>query len=312
MTTVRDFLTRSYRLISAANPTQPLHGDDLTLAITVLNQLLQSYASTGLLLTIAKTVSTSVTSGITDVFFTGADYSTTTTLRETVTLTTGSPAFTVADPTLYAVGDAVAGAGIPSGSTILTIVGTVVTISANATITGSSAIYVTQDTAESNVIYLREGRLANLDNAWLLLEGVTYPLIIEQRSDFLSSFKYDPLSGLPRFAIVYPETEGTRVRIYPKPSQQYEFFVRGKFQLVELDSNDDMSLVPQYYQRFLQFAVAKDVAMYKGRSEAWTPRLEEMYQAAMDNMVNTSEINVAIEGDRASMLNGAWRVRAGI
>lgn len=312
MATVRDFITQSYRLISAHNPTQPLHGDDLKLGITVLNQLLQSYASTGLMLTIAKTVTTPVTSSINEVFFTGADYSTTTTLRETVTLTIGSPAFTVADPTIYFVGDAVAGAGIPSGSTILTIVGSVVTISANATLTGASAIYVTHDTAESNVIYLREGRLANLDSAWLVLEGVTYPLIDESRNNFLGAWKYEPLSGLPRFIIVFPETEGTRIQLYPKPSQQYDFYVRGKFQLVELDSNDDMNLVPQYYQRYLLFAVAKDIAMYKGRAEAWTPKLEEMYQAAMDNMVNTSEVNLTIGGDRASMLNGAWRVRAGI
>ena len=54
--TVRQFITQSYRLISASNPTVPLHGNDLEQGILILNELLDSYASTGLLLTIAKEV----------------------------------------------------------------------------------------------------------------------------------------------------------------------------------------------------------------------------------------------------------------
>lgn len=236
MQTVRQFVEQSYRLISSHNPTVPLHGDDLSLGIGILNRLLQSYASTGLLLTIAKTLSTSVTSGTTEV-------------------TCGS-------------------AG--SGSTF------------------------------------EQGRLSNLDSAWLILEGVTYPLIMLPRAEFLSAWKYDPLSALPRFIIAFYETDVTRLRLYPSPSQGYELYIRGKFQVSELDSNDDMSSVPSYYIRYLQFALAKDMAMYKGRAEAWTPALENMYQAEKLNIISTSERNLSITGDRESMLQGAARVRAGI
>jgi hypothetical protein len=52
--------------------------------------------------------------------------------------------------------------------------------------------------------------------------------------------------------------------------------------------------------------------MYKGRAEAWTPKLEQFYEEAYDIMVSTSEINLSITGDEQSLLNGAWRVRAGI
>ncbi len=61
-------------------------------------------------------------------------------LNETVTLTIGSPSFTVADGTIYHVGDSVIGNGIPNNSNILTIVGNTVTIDANATINGASAL----------------------------------------------------------------------------------------------------------------------------------------------------------------------------
>ena len=54
MTTVRQFVDQMYRLIDAHSPTVPITGNDLQIGILVLNQLLNSYAATGLNLTIAK------------------------------------------------------------------------------------------------------------------------------------------------------------------------------------------------------------------------------------------------------------------
>lgn len=238
MPTVKQFIYQSYRLINASNPTQPLHGDDESLALTVLNQLLQYYASTGLMLTIAKTASIPLTVG-----------------QENVVV---GPATFVPTP------------DIPLG------------------------------------------RLAQFDSAWLLLDGVTYPLIDKSRDEFLASFKYDPLEGLPRFVILYPDTEVVNIRIYPAPSQFFEFNLRGKFQLTDLVSTDNLDELPSYYTRFFLLAVAKDVSLFKGRAEAWTERLELAYREAKDVMEGASEVNLSITGDRASLLNGAWRVRSGI
>ena len=238
MPTVREFIFQSYRLINASNPTVPLHGDDQKLGILVLNQLLQSYASTGLLITIAKEIAVPLSIGQQDV------------------------------------------------------------------VCGPASFVPTPD--------ITIGRLANLDSAWLLLNGVTYPMINESRDEFLASWKYDPLQGLPRFVIMFPDTEIVTLRIYPAPSQVFTFNIRGKFQLNEVTANDNLDSLPQYYIRYLLFAAAKDIAMYKGRADAWTPQLETMLDEARDQMVAASEINLSITGDRASLLNGAWRVRAGI
>ncbi len=241
MTTVRQFVRQSYRLINPSNPTQPLHGDDQELMITVLNELLLSYAATGLLLTIAKTVSVDIDIGVKYVVCADSTY-------------------------------------VPA----------------------------------IDEVVIANGRLANINDAWLILTGVAYPLIPKSRDDYLSSFHYEPLQGLPRFAIVYPDTDVVRIQLYPAPSQFFTYFMRAKFQLNELTSNDTMDLLPKYYQRYLLFATAKDTAMYKGRADAWTDKLEAMLMAATDVMVAASEVNVSIMGDSASLLNGAWRVRAGI
>lgn len=238
MLTVRQFCFQVYRLIGASNPTVPLHGDDQKLAIEVVNQLLQFYASTGLMITIADTVTCPLI------------------------------------------------------------------INQKEVVCGPASFLPTPD--------ITNGRLANLNNAWLILTGVTYPLIYDSKSEFLSAWKYEPLQGLPRFIMAFPEREVTRLRLYPAPSQQFEFWMRGKFQLDELTPNSDLSQLPAYYTRFLLFATARDVAMYKGRAEAWTEKLEALYREARDIMEAASEVNVDINGDKDSLLNGAWRVRAGI
>ncbi|HWZ35093.1 MAG TPA: hypothetical protein VNW51_02995, partial [Mucilaginibacter sp.] len=190
--------------------------------------------------------------------------------------------------------------------------GNLVTLNNVSTITGTSTLQFIQPIVIPGIVFIKQGRLANLDNAWLILSGVTYPLIDKSRDDFLAAWKYEPLQGLPRFAITFPDTEYVDIRLYPAPSQFFEFFCRGKFQLSAYTKDSDMSNLPQYFVRFLLFAGARDVCMYKGRTEAWTPKLEQMYMEAYDIMVSTSEVNLSITGDEQSLLNGAWRVRAGI
>ncbi len=310
--TVREFCFQMYRLISASSPVVPLQGDDEKLAIRVLNQILNSYASSGLMTTIAKTVSVDINVPVKYIYFTDPDYPLTTTQTFTATLTNGSPSFLVADGTLYSAGDMVTGNGIPADTVILSIVTNTVTLTANATINGPSLLTFTHDIRDPDVAYIQIGRLANLDSAWLVLSGVTYPLIDKSRDEFLAAWKYEPLQGLPRFIITFPETKIVRVQLYPAPSQFFTFFARGKFQLPPLTVNDTLEGLPEYYELFFLYAVAKYVSKFKGRGSAWTPDLEAEYRELKDQMEGASEINLSIAGDQQSLLNGAWRVRAGI
>jgi hypothetical protein len=157
-----------------------------------------------------------------------------------------------------------------------------------------------------------QGRLSNLENAWLELDGVTYPLIDESRNVFFGSYKYEPQQGLPRFIIITNETNLTRMQLYPAPSQGYTVFVWGKFQLPYITENGDLSLFPQYSLMFFSFALAKYLAFYKGRSNAWDEKLEAEYQSLKDDMESVTSTNLVIDSANESYLNGSWRLRAGI
>lgn len=62
------------------------------------------------------------------------------TTTATVTLTNGSPTFTVVDNANYHIGMHIEGVGIPAATTIANIVGVTITMSANATATGPSLV----------------------------------------------------------------------------------------------------------------------------------------------------------------------------
>lgn len=311
--TVREFVYQMYRLISASNPVIPLHGDDEQLAIRVLNQIMRSYAGTGLMLTIAKTVTAPINLPMKEIWFTDPYFvGPVTTQTETVALAIASPVFTVTDGTLYSIGDGVTGNGIPPLTFIADIVGNTITLTQNATINGNSLLTFAHELPHPDSVYIKEGRLANLDSAWLVLSGVTYPLIDKSRNEFLAAWKYEPLQGLPRFIITFPDTNIVKAQLYPAPSQFFEFFARGKFQKTIFTSNDTLEGLPEYYELYLLYAVAKYVSKFKGRGSAWTPDLEAEYRELKDNMEASSEVNLSISGDQQSLLNGAWRVRAGI
>jgi len=157
-----------------------------------------------------------------------------------------------------------------------------------------------------------EGRLSNLQNAWLELDGVTYPLIIENRNTFYASYKYEPQLGLPRFAIVQNQVDLTQIQFYPGASQTYEVHAYGKFQLPDLTENGTMAILPTYMEMFMQFAVAKYLGFFKGRSEAWTQKLEDELINLKKDLESDSSVNLNIETEQESYLNGAWRVRAGV
>ena len=239
---VRAFVTDSYQMISAATPTVPLQGSDLSIGIATLNRLLNQYSATGLMITVSQQV----------------DY----------LLSIGQGTITIGDATYVPTPD------------------------------------LTPPTCP--------GRLANLLNAWITLDNVTYPLIDESRTEFFSSYKYAPLAGLPRYVIVQPQTNLTVFQVYPAPSQPYLLSIYGKWQLQSLTSNDDMSSLPSYYYLYLQFALAKHLAVYKARIAAWVPELEAMYRDLEKDMIASSSTNLDVNINNESWLNGAWRVRAGI
>jgi hypothetical protein len=157
-----------------------------------------------------------------------------------------------------------------------------------------------------------EGRLTNLHRAWLELDGVDYPLIDESRGVFFGSYKFEPQKGLPRFVIITNDLNLTTMQLYPSPSQLYTLFVYAKFEMPYLGQNDTMQGFPFYQYKYLKLAVARELAYYKGRSAAWTEKLESMYQEAKDEIESVSTMDLVIDSANESYLNGSWRLRAGV
>lgn len=172
---------------------------------------------------------------------------------------------------------------------------------------GQSSVIFAQSGGDINV-----GRLSAPSDVWLVLQNVTYPLIQVPEDSFFSSYKYQPLLGLPIYYVTQAMENATKMIFYPGPSQGYEVHVYGKFEKIALTSNSDMSAYPLYYIRFLKLALARELAIYKSRIEAWSERHEKFYIEAKKEMEANSQTNLAVISPNENQLNGAYRVRAGI
>lgn len=157
-----------------------------------------------------------------------------------------------------------------------------------------------------------EGYLNNIYTAYITLGGTDYALNNISRAIFNESYKYGPLTGLPRFYFLDNSPTLSTMRLYPGAAQAYDLKVSGKFAKTELTSNDTTAILPDYSLRFYQLALARDLAFYKGRSSAWTPELQALYKEASDTMIAQTPVNLKVYEDYDTMLNGAARVRAGI
>ena len=71
---VNDFVRDAYQLITANSPTVPLQGNDLNKGVQFLNELIKSYSSSSLLLTIAQKINFTVQIGQQFVTFGDASY----------------------------------------------------------------------------------------------------------------------------------------------------------------------------------------------------------------------------------------------
>lgn len=311
--TVRAFIRQSYQLIDPSSHT-PLGSNDETMGVRLLNQLLQSYSSSGLMLTIAKTVSALVTVATTTIKFVDPSYDTTESFQRVESLVSGSDTFTTLTPEVYQVGDLVTGVGISDNTTIQLVnaapISSVV-LSKPATRTGGFVLTFSREIIDPTTVYVKQGRISNVANAWLETLGVTYPLLLGSKDEYLASYKYTPSRGLPQMMICFPETDHTEVILYPGAGQAYELFCRGKFQLARVGVNEDMGIVPEYYHLYFMYAIARHLAKFTGRSAAWTPDLEAMYQELEMAISNASEVNLSIQTKYGGM-TAADRVRGGI
>ncbi len=101
-------------------------------------------------------------------------------LTETVTLTMGSPSFTVADGTLYNVGNRVVGSGIPANAFISSIATNTITLNAGATSGGSSVLtFVPMQTNITNGVLIYDTSTNNyvgmISGALVKFTTTSYP-----------------------------------------------------------------------------------------------------------------------------------------
>lgn len=276
-TTAQDLILGALRFINSYGPGEVMDASDVTDALSVLNDLLDSLSTT-------ETAIYSSNEGVFN-FVAGTN-------RYTIgnydagtfagTLTSGSPTITLATvpADMVANGD-LSGTGIPAGTTILSFnagLGTV-TMSANA-----SASVPPQQIGYTIPGDFKTVRPLRITNAFTRLTtgsmGLDYQMEIVDQNRY-TSIGYKGITAPWPVLVWYNPTYplGT-LYFYQTPSQAGELHLFQDLILSNMASQATQVNLPQGYSRFLKRALARELAPEYGAM--WTPMREKLWKESYD------------------------------
>lgn len=253
MSTALDIITGALRKINEYAAGEPLDDADAADALAVLNDLLEMWSTEGLMVF-------SNTENIVTLTANQYQYTIGNPIGGTILGTTVSGTPTISNVTVFPtgliVGSYLSGAGIPSGTTVLSIGASTITMSANATATYPTLYAITYTTpgdfAVDRPLHIRDAfvRITTSGSAY------DYPITIDHIDQY-ASIGLKSLSGpWPTHLYYDPLYPLGKLYFYPNPSTAGELHLWCDSIMQNLTSLNETLNIPQGYSHALKTNLA--------------------------------------------------------
>lgn len=137
-------------------------------------------------------------------------------------------------------------------------------------------------------------RLIEVDIVTLNVTGTEYPVKILDDKFYYGAVRDSAESGRPENVFLQNDTLSSFLTFFKKPDVAYTCFVKGKFVLSNLVLSDNLNELPQYYNEFLKYDLAKILKdSYEGNS--WSQMKEAHYQQLSDDIFKMNDIPLTID-----------------
>lgn len=142
---------------------------------------------------------------------------------------------------------------------------------------------------------VNSGRISDLVYAEYVQQGqsLVYPLDVIDKSSYYDNFRTNNLLARPNFLFLDKRVQESRIILYPIPDQVYEVTLQAKQYLNKMSLNTNITEIPPYMERFLRFAIARELLEFYPSSN-WSDRAEKEYQS-MKSQIFGSDINLAVQ-----------------
>lgn len=139
-------------------------------------------------------------------------------------------------------------------------------------------------------------RIVELDYVNVIREKISYPVRVIKRSDLFDNTRLLTIQTRPGYVLLLRDDLETTLQFYPVPEFAYEANIRAKFMLDHLELFVGLEQVPPYCNRFLRYALARELTAVFPSSN-WTQTNEESYQTMLSNLTAATDLDMAIFTD---------------
>lgn len=147
--------------------------------------------------------------------------------------------------------------------------------------------------------------LLQLSNAYLTVNGQTFPLEIITDQEYFNSWRAVTTNGQPFQVYLDSGINTSSLTFYLTPDQNYSCTIRGKFCLSNFVANTDITNLPSYYYQYLIFLLAKRLAAAYP-SGVWTQIAQDFLDQSENAVRSANKLNVLVNNSPALIANGMY------
>lgn len=136
-------------------------------------------------------------------------------------------------------------------------------------------------------------RIIEIDFANVVYNEVSYPVKPMTEAIVKNRVRWDNLESWPEIVWLDKEVLYSTLHFYPKPSLAFECIIKGKFMLDHLELHDQLDEIPPNYNRFLRYALARELKEYYPSSN-WSGTSEKEYQIMLSELMGSAEVDVTL------------------
>jgi hypothetical protein len=123
-------------------------------------------------------------------------------------------------------------------------------------------------------------------------DNIVYPVRILQKAQVYNNVRLMG-TGFPNYCIFEKFPQFSQITFGPTPDQSYMCHIHARFMIDQFILFSDISQVPIYYERFMQYALARELLNFYP-SQNWSASAEGEYQRMYKNMTAGNQNDMTI------------------
>lgn len=157
-------------------------------------------------------------------------------------------------------------------------------------LTANKGTYSFSNIVSADVV---SNRIVDINYANYFIQDISYPLDIINKSQYYNIVRITNLQARPGFIFLDRQIQASFLTVYPIPDQTYPCTVGVKLMIDQFAANTVITNVPAYSQRFLRYALTRELKQWYP-SGNWTQESEEEYTRMFNDLKGSTELDMTI------------------